>query len=168
MKETVEHRPVAPSRRRAKAKWGACIVALSLLGLVAWAQNSKQAQAVKPPAQPSPSTAANTLPPVQLNGQDALHHLNQVISWYRHCTTGIHSVGLPSDAIYQDNTQSLGAQAVRLAFQSARAESALIAAQQKTSGASQPSAETTQQQNLAQVEARTTSRSISCNRRSKV
>ena len=83
-----------------------------------------------------------------------MHNLNQVISWYRHATTGIQSVGLPSDAIYQDNTKSLGEQAVKLAFQSARAETAVITAQEKAAGKS-PSGETTQQQNLQQLEAKT-------------
>jgi small-conductance mechanosensitive channel len=97
---------------------------------------------------------------MQLDGSAVLHHLNQVISWYRHATTGIQTVGLPSDAIYQNNTQDLAAQVVRLAFQSARAEAALIEAQQKINGASpvtsstQPG-ETTQQQNLAQMQAKT-------------
>jgi hypothetical protein len=66
-------------------------------------------------------------------------------------------VGLPSDAIYQDNSQTLGAQAVRLAFQSAKAESELIKEQQKASGAGAPSSETTRQQNLAQMQAKTSS-----------
>ena len=84
-----------------------------------------------------------------------LAHLNQLISWYRHSTTGIQSVGLPSDAIYQDNTRTLGSQAIALAFQSAKAEAALIAAQQKNAAGSQPSAEAAQQQNLAQLQAKT-------------
>jgi hypothetical protein len=97
------------------------------------------------------------LPPIQLDGGAALHHLNQVINWYRHSTTGIQSVGQPSDAIYQDSTQSLGAQVVRLAFQSAKAESALITVQQKTSGTNQVSGESTQRQNLVQMQAKTSS-----------
>ncbi|MGC2646714.1 MAG: mechanosensitive ion channel protein MscS, partial [Candidatus Sulfotelmatobacter sp.] len=97
------------------------------------------------------------MPPVPLDGSAALHHLNQIISWYRHSTTGIQTAGLPSDAIYQDNTQALAAQAVRLAFQSAKAEAALIASQQKSGGAGQPSGETTQQQNLSQMLAKTSS-----------
>jgi len=128
-------------------------------GLAAGAQDAKPPQPVKVPAQPaaqqSSQTAPNILPPVQLDGEAAVHHLNEVISWYRHATTGTQSVGLPSDLIYQENTQSLGAEAVRLAFQSVKAESALITAQQKTSGAKPESSETTQQQNLAQVEAKT-------------
>ena len=94
------------------------------------------------------------MPPIQLEGSDVLAHLNQLISWYRHCTTGIQPVGLPSDAIYQDNTKTLGSQAIALAFQSAKAEASLIA-QQKNGAASQPSAEATQQQNLAQLQAKT-------------
>jgi small-conductance mechanosensitive channel len=145
------------------------IAALSLiLGIIGaligavflWAQDSKPLPP-KPPAQPgSPSnsqTAANILPPIQLDGSAALHHLNQVIGWYRHSTTGIQSVGLPSDAIYQDNTQSIAAQVVRLAFQSAKAETTLITVQQKTSGGNETSGETTQQQSLAQMQANTSS-----------
>ncbi|MFZ0539068.1 MAG: mechanosensitive ion channel family protein, partial [Candidatus Sulfotelmatobacter sp.] len=45
----------------------------------------------------------------------------------------------------------------RLAFQSAKAEAALIASQQKSGGAGQPSGETTQQQNLSQMLAKTSS-----------
>jgi len=136
------------------------IVALCLSGgVVSGAQ--AQSQGLKAPVQPSVQssspTPANALPTIQLDGDAALHHLNQVIAWYRHSTTGIQSVGLPSDAIYQDNTQSLGAQVVRLAFQSAKAETSLITAQQKTSGASQPSAEKTQYENLAQLQAKTSS-----------
>ena len=116
----------------------------------------QQAQSPQPskPASVQPSPPAASLPPLQLDGSAALHHLNQIISWYRHSTTGIQSVGLPSDAIYQDNNQSLGAEAVRLAFQSARAESAVISAQQKSEG-TQGTAESTQQQSLQQVETRT-------------
>jgi small-conductance mechanosensitive channel len=130
------------------------MVALSLV-LVPTSSSQDSKQAPKTAAQPSSQTAPSRLPPIQLDGEAALHHLNQVISWYRHATTSIQSVGLPSDAIYQDNTRNLGAQVVRLAFESAKAESALITAQQKASGTNQPSGETTQQQNLAQLQAKT-------------
>jgi small-conductance mechanosensitive channel len=141
------------------------ILALLLTGIaVLSGQNPKQSAV--PASAPRSSTqssttsspaAASTLPPVQLDGSAALHHLNQVISWYRHSTTGIQSVGLPSDAIYQDNAQNLGAQVVRLAFQSAKAETAIIAAQQKAGGANSAPGETTQQQSLAQLQAKTSS-----------
>ncbi len=113
------------------------------------------------PTQPQPATQANippeasAFPMLQLDGEGALHHLNQVISWYRHATTGVQSAGLPSDAIYEDNARSLADQVVKLAFQSARAESALIAAQQKA-GAAQQTPQSTQQQNLQELEAKTT------------
>jgi small-conductance mechanosensitive channel len=131
-----------------------------------WAQAAKVGQPEKAPEQKSGASAQNStgaqgptaqptpLPPLQLDGNAILHNLNQVISWYRHATTGVQSVGLPSDTIYQDNTKSLGEQAVKLAFQSAKAETALITAQQKAAGKA-PSGETTQQQNLQQLEAKT-------------
>jgi small-conductance mechanosensitive channel len=150
----------ASARPRRAFRWTVRILWLSLFAALAlWAQTAKQSEPPKNPVQQSSQTgsqtAANPLPPVQLDGSAALHHLNQIISWYRHSTAGIQTVGLPSDAIYQDNTQALGAQAVRLAFQSAKAEAELIASQQKGSGANQPSGETTQQQNLAQMLAKT-------------
>src|ERR1700691_335594 len=152
----IKYRPTARSRRTVRLTVAS--VALSLIGgVVSLAQNSTPPQPLKTPGQQSSQPSPNNLPPMQLDGAALLHHLNQVITWYRHSTTGVQSVGLPSDAIYQDNTQSLGAQAVRLAFQSAKAETALIAAQQKTSGATPATGETTQQQNLAQMQAKTSS-----------
>jgi small-conductance mechanosensitive channel len=169
-----------PRRLIAGGKWIAEIVTLAVLaGLGLWAQSAKPAQPDVVPAQKSsqqslqtspptsktsPQTAtqpaANILPPLQLDGTATLHHLNQVISWYRHTTTGIPTVGLPSDAIYQDNTQNMAAQVVRLAFQSAKAEAELIKAQQKSGGGNQAAGdhalqETTQQQNLTQMLAKT-------------
>jgi len=127
-----------------------CVLCLS-------AQDPKQAVPAKTAPQQSSPAPQLSLPQIQLDDNATLHHLNQVISWYRHSTTGMQSVGLPSDAIYQDNTQSFGAQAVRLAFQSAKAESLLIAAQQKATGTNQESAESTQQQNLSAMQAKTSS-----------
>ncbi len=134
--------------------------ALFLLLLIAsatgaWPQTAKQPTAQPAPAQPASQSGAS-LPPLQLDGNEVLHHLNQVIGWYRHSTTGIRDVGLPSDAIYQDNATALGAQAVQLAFQSAKAESALIMGQ-KSGDAAQATPENTQQQRLEQFKAKTTS-----------
>jgi hypothetical protein len=57
----------------------------------------------------------------QVNDRDdVLRHLNAVIRWYKDCTTKIKAGQEPSDAIYVINAQNLGAQAVRLGFQSAR------------------------------------------------
>jgi small-conductance mechanosensitive channel len=125
-----------------------CLVGTALL----FAQDSKPQTQQAP--QPAAQSAGNSLPQVQLDGNAILHHLSQVINWYRHSTTEVQSVGLPSDAIYHDNAQSLAAQAVRLAFQSAKAEGTLIGAQEK-GNSNQPAAGTTQQQKRAELEAKT-------------
>jgi small-conductance mechanosensitive channel len=122
------------------------------------APQAKTPAASQPPASTTtPSnlpSASYNLPPIELDGANALHHLSQIISWYRHATMGLPSVGLPSDAIFQDNVKALGSQAVQLAFQSAKAEAAIIAVQQKTGGSSQ-TPETQQQQNLEQMKTKT-------------
>ena len=156
MKELPKHRRVTHARRAGNRILG--ISAVALMGtLVLWAQDARQSQPQKVPAQEKSQPTPNSLPPAQLDGQAALHHLNQLISWYRHSTSGIQTVGLPTDAIYQDNAQSLAAEAVRLAFRSAKAEAALIAVQQKSNTATTPSDETTQQQKLSELQARTSS-----------
>ena len=66
--------------------------------------------------------------PVALTGDAVLDHLNAVIDWYRHATTRVQTVGLPSDAIYQYNTQSMAAEVAKLAFQSAQAVGPLLPA----------------------------------------
>src|SRR5438477_2633066 len=98
----------------------AVVALLPMVGLFLWTQDSKPSQPLKANPTPNSQSVQNTLPPIQLDGSEVLHHLNQLISWYRHSTTGIQPVGLPSDAIYQDNVRSLGSQAVRLAFESAK------------------------------------------------
>jgi small-conductance mechanosensitive channel len=52
-------------------------------------------------------------------------HLNAVIGYYRDSTSKVQAGDRPSDAVYQDNGQAFAAEAVRLAFQSARAQAAL-------------------------------------------
>lgn len=104
MGRTIKHHGIARVRRI--GHWIVGIIASSLIGgVVSWGQHSPQPP--EAPTQQSSQPPTHTVPPVQLNGDAALHHLNQVISWYRHSTTGIQTVGLPSDAIYQDNAQSL-------------------------------------------------------------
>jgi small-conductance mechanosensitive channel len=107
-----------------------------------------------------------------LDSGAVLNHLTQIVAWYRDSTTKIRSVGLPTDVIYQSNAQELSAQAVRLAFQSARAEAALMGTENKnnrgkasqTSGGAAgqssggASAEGAQPQNIAQVQANVTQR----------
>jgi small-conductance mechanosensitive channel len=93
--------------------------------------------------------------PAELGRDAVLNHLNAVITWYRDATTKVQAAGLPSDAIYQDNAQGIGEEAVRLAFQSARAEAALISENKNHGGSSAaPSDQTGQPQNLSQTAAR--------------
>jgi small-conductance mechanosensitive channel len=82
-----------------------------------------------------------------------LGHLNSIISWYRDSSSKVQSVGLPSDAIYQDTSQNLAQQAVRLAFQSAQAAAVLANASDQATPPASPDASgaSTQQQNLAQT-----------------
>ena len=74
-------------------------------------------------------------PVTQLDRDALLGHLSSVITWYRDVTTKVQPTGLPSDAIYQDNAQTLAAQVVRLSFQSARAEADLVPASAKAAPA---------------------------------
>lgn len=81
-----------------------------------------------------------------------LQHLNAVISWYRDSTSKIQSVGMPSDAIYQDAAQNLAQQAVRLAFQSAQAAALLVNnSDQATAAPAAPTPSVSGQQNFAQT-----------------
>ena len=63
----------------------------------------------------------------ELVDQDlTISHLNAIINWYRDCSTKVQSIGLPSDFVYQETSQNLAQQAVRLAFQSAKASTQLV------------------------------------------
>jgi small-conductance mechanosensitive channel len=83
-----------------------------------------------------------------LSGDAILDHLNVVIDWYRHAMTRVQTVGLPSDAMYQFNAQSMAAEVAKLAFQSAQAEAALIPAASPASGGNANSS----QSNLAKLQ----------------
>ena len=133
------------------------IVALTFIGVLFLpAQNSTPPQPSKA-GHPPVSQSAAALPAIQLDESAVLSHLNQLINWYRHSITGIQPVGLPSDAMYQDNAKNLSSQILRLAFQSAKAEATVLTAQQKKSEMIQPSSGSTQQQNLLQMQAKTSS-----------
>jgi small-conductance mechanosensitive channel len=87
-----------------------------------------------------------------------VHHLSSVISWYRDSTTKVQPPGFASDAIYQGDARTLAEQAVRLAFDSARATVPLVNAQGQqpaTDADGQPAQGATQSQNLAQFKAKT-------------
>jgi Mechanosensitive ion channel len=76
-----------------------------------------------------------------------LSHLNAIISWYRDASANVQPGELPSDAIFQQNVRSLTVQAVQLAFQSARAEAALLGESDGSNAGGTP-------QDYTQVEAR--------------
>ena len=87
-----------------------------------------------------------------------IHHLSAVISWYRDSTTKVQPPGFASDAIYQSDARTLAEQAVRLAFDSARATVPIVNAQGQQPAADddgQPAQGATQSQNLAQFKAKT-------------
>src|SRR6202453_1947993 len=83
-----------------------------------------------------------------LRGDAILDHLNVVVDWYRHAMTRVQTVGLPSDAMYQFNAESMAAEVAKLAFQSAQAEAALIPAAPPPSGNNASSS----QPNLAKLQ----------------
>lgn len=94
---------------------------------------------------------AQNLPVV--NRDAILSHLNAVITWYRDADNKVQTAGLPSDTLYEESTRQLAADAVRLAFQAARAEAAVITANEnggKAGAGSTPA----QQQNFTQMAAR--------------
>src|SRR5579884_1395992 len=130
------------------------LLAILIGSLTGSAQQKSQPNGT--PASPTQAGPNSAVPELHLDGAAALQHLNQVINWYRHSTT-LQSAGLPSDAVYQDNTKNLGGQVVQLAFRSAKAEAAIISAEQKANG-NQPATESTQQQNLAQMQSKTSAR----------
>src|ERR1700678_1376171 len=86
--------------------------------------------------------------PDGLRGDAILDHLNVVVDWYRHAMTRVQTVGLPSDAMYQFNAESMAAEVAKLAFQSEKAEAALIPAATPSSGGNASSS----QQNLAKLQ----------------
>ena len=89
----------------------------------------------------------------KLDGEAVIGHLNAIIKLYRNASAEFQAGGAPSDVIYQENAQSLSAEAVRLAFQAARAEAAAIRATEKSGT---PNA--TAGQSSAQVESRNNAR----------
>jgi len=107
------------------------------------------------------ASAASGQGPVQnaqgLDRGAVLNHLNAALGWYRDATNRVQTPGLPSDVVYQDTAQNLAMQALRLAFQSANAEAALIDAANRSTAAAnnanQPGSGGVQPANYSQMEA---------------
>lgn len=138
--------------KAARSAQGRIILSLVFGAVIALGQATNSSQNQNISTQSNAQSSTSSLPAIQLDGDAALQHLNQVISWYRHSTTGIPSVGLPSDTIYQDNVKRLGSQVIELAFQSAKGEAAIIRAQKKGNGANAPGHESSQEQTLAEMQ----------------
>lgn len=61
-------------------------------------------------------------------------HLNAVIQFYRSSTEPIQKAGEPNDVVYRDQAKSLAAQVAAFAFQSAKAQAALMAGYRGSTG----------------------------------
>ncbi|HEX3471435.1 MAG TPA: mechanosensitive ion channel family protein [Silvibacterium sp.] len=81
----------------------------------------------------------------QARSQDILAHLNAVIQFYRAVTQPIQKAGEPNDVVYRDQAVALSSQIAGFAFQSAKAEAALINSGQ-TSQTTPSSTDTDRQQ----------------------
>ena len=96
----------------------------------------------------------------QIFDSDAvIHHLNAIITLHRNASLEVRPGALPSDVIYQDNERSTTTEAIRLAFQAARAEAAAIRATEKpgsSGGATQNSGQSESRNNarIADIQSR--------------
>jgi small-conductance mechanosensitive channel len=104
----------------------------------------------------APFAAVGLAAQYQPDPNAVLGHLNAVISWYRDATVNFEPGELPSDAIFQQNIRSLAAQAVQLAFDSARAEAALLG--ETSASASPDGADAAPAQNYAQMQVKISQR----------
>ncbi len=117
-------------------------------------QSTPQGQTPSPPPAKatSPSAAQAAHPPAatqvlsppkdfDLQARDAavLSHLNAVVRVFRLAVAPIQKVGEPSDLLYRDQALAQSTEVADLAFQSSRAEAALLAAFARRNGA-QPAA----------------------------
>lgn len=82
---------------------------------------------------------------VQGRSREILAHLNAVIQFFRMSTTPVQKVGEPSDLLYREQAVNQAARVADLAFQSARAEAALLATQALKAGTSGVASEGEQQ-----------------------
>ncbi|HTW78258.1 MAG TPA: mechanosensitive ion channel family protein [Terracidiphilus sp.] len=101
-----------------------------------------------------PSTSAQPIEAVDLKarGRDILAHLNAVLRLYRAASTPIQRVGEPNDVVYRDQAVTLASKAMTLAFQSAKAETALITAYEQRTGAQSSEQGSGEDQRLIQIQ----------------
>jgi small-conductance mechanosensitive channel len=70
---------------------------------------------------------------VKVRSSQIVAHLNAMIQFYRSCTQPIQKAGEPNDVVYRDQATVLAAQAAAFAFQSAKAQAALMAVYRRKS-----------------------------------
>jgi small-conductance mechanosensitive channel len=86
----------------------------------------------------------------QARSRDIVAHLNSVIQFYRTSTQPLQKAGEPNDVVYRDQAASLSSQIADFAFQSAKAQAALLSkSQSNQSGAPSGSALSEQQRRQA-------------------
>ncbi len=97
---------------------------------------------------------------MRLDREAVVNHLNAVIGWYRDSTGKLQTPGEPSDVIYQDNARNFAAEALRLAFQSAREEGEIITTEERGANEDQnaQAADSSGQPNYTRVQARLSER----------
>jgi small-conductance mechanosensitive channel len=91
----------------------------------------------------------------QARSRDILAHLNSVIQFYRTSTQPIQKAGEPNDIVYSDQATLLSSQIAGFAFQSAKAEAALMAGYQARHAASADPSSIGEQQRTQSTEERT-------------
>ena len=100
----------------------ACLLLAATFQSEIFAQQSAASEVVT-----SQVPAVPSLPSMPGRSDLILRHLNEVITWYRNIGNQLPTVGLPTDAIYQNNARLLAVQVVQSAFQSAGADALLSA-----------------------------------------
>jgi small-conductance mechanosensitive channel len=89
----------------------------------------------------------------QVRTEGIVAHLNSVIQFYRATLVPIQKAGEPNDVVYRDQAVALSRQIAGLAFQSAKAEAALMAENHTDAGAAPGSAGAGEQQRIEAAEA---------------
>ncbi len=89
---------------------------------------------------------------VEARSREIVAHLNAVIQFYRTAQQPIQKAGEPNDVVYRDQAIALSSQVAGFAFQSAKAEGALMSAYQTSKEAASGSSATGEQQKMQAVE----------------
>src|SRR5271156_5404792 len=140
IEEKIENQPHSMSRKSSISFITLLILSVFLLGFRHFALS-----------QQLPASGLDT----QARSQDIVAHLNAVIQFYRASMQPIQKAGEPNDVVYRDQAVALSGQVAGFAFQSAKAEAALMNSDQSGQAASDSSGsgEEHEQQRTQTVEA---------------